>query len=522
MLTGVLLKSNLKLQVSNNMKKYKTENKSAHRNNKSVFEPVYVNPSRRDLLKKIAILGSLGISGLGLSSFVRATISPSEIASIATWKSNRYYEDFRKSMLFKGNKPKRYPDVIVQPKNESEIKAALQFANDNDLQVVCRGSGHNTAAAILRNGGMLLDLSAMNAVYVDHKSKTAKVQTGAIMAYFHAEIAKYGLAFPNADCHTVALGGYILGGGHGRNSAFWSKGPACNSLLEAEVLLGTGEKVVVNKDNYTDMFWAIRGCGPAFFGIILNYTLQLFDEVGATYRSSYTYPANELPAILKFFDQLEHNKDERVSTRISFRKAKNSGDKPKVIVSITAIAEQGPNADENAKALINTYVAQGIADKAISKRELVKVEGVEMFTPNRQLATNTDNINTDDSSALLALLDHFADAPADCRLSLGMTHNGHMHANKKDCCYSAKGKHFISFHTLWQPGEDDNEVANWEAKFKQLMQPYCLSHYINQTDNERYPEHIMECFSEENWERLARVRSKYDPNSRFYTYLGYS
>lgn len=441
---------------------------------------------------------------------------------MATWKADRYYDDLRKNMLFKADKPKRYPDVIVQPKNENEIRAALQFANESDLQIVCRGSGHNTAGAVLRNGGMLLDLSAMNAVSVDPEAKTANVQAGAIMAHLHTSIANYGLGFPNTDCHTVTLGGYILGGGIGRNDSFWTKGRACYALLEAEVLLATGEKVVVNKNSYVDIFWAIRGCGPAFFGIILNYTLQLFDEVGASYRSSYTYAISELPAILEFFDLRERSKDERVSTRITLRRPPKAGDKPSVSVTITAIAEQGSNADENAKALINTYVEQGIANNAISKRELVKIENVEMFSPNMGLATTTDNINTDDSSALLALVEHFSDAPAGCTLTLGMSHNYQMHPNRKDCCYSAEGKHIVSFHANWKPGECDQEVAVWEAKFKQLTQPYCLSHFINQTNNERYPEQIIECFSEENWQKLAKVRSKYDPNSRFFTYLGHS
>ena len=105
-----------------------------------MFEPTYVNPSRRDLLKKLAAIGALG-----LTSPLVSACRVSESNARTTWRRDGAYESLRKRMLYKANTPARYPDVIVQPKTEEGVLEALAFARSEDLQIVCRASRHNTA-----------------------------------------------------------------------------------------------------------------------------------------------------------------------------------------------------------------------------------------------------------------------------------------------------------------------------------------------------------------------------------------
>jgi len=51
---------------------------------------------------------------------------------------------------------------------------------------------------------------------------------------------------------------------------------------------------------------------------------------------------------------------------------------------------------------------------------------------------------------------------------------------------------------------------------------YAKGHYINETEFLRYPEHIKQSFTEAGWQRLGKLRQKYDPHSVFHTYIGYS
>ncbi len=67
--------------------------------------------------------------------------------------------------------------------------------------------------------------------------------------------------------------------------------------------------------------------------------------------------------------------------------------------------------------------------------------------------------------------------------------------------------------------KDDAVAERWFAEFDAKIQPYADSHYVNEV-NGAYPERIRNSFSKDSWDRLANVRRKYDPDNRFFSYLG--
>ena len=233
-----------------------------------MIEPVYINPSRRDLLKKLVTLGAITLTGSIVSQGLLSCKTTKRRASIkGVCKEDVTYEGLRKNMVNLSNVAKRYPDIIVAPQTEAELLECLTFAKNNDLQIACRSSGHNNAGAVLRNGGMLLNIAAFNDFEIDPLKKVITVQPSVRFKDIVPALKKHQLGFPLGDCGDVAFGGYILGGGLGKNGNHYTKGPACYALLSAEVILENGKKVRVSEVEYSDIFWAIRGCGPAFFGI---------------------------------------------------------------------------------------------------------------------------------------------------------------------------------------------------------------------------------------------------------------
>ena len=77
-----------------------------------------------------------------------------------------------------------------------------------------------------------------------------------------------------------------------------------------------------------------------------------------------------------------------------------------------------------------------------------------------------------------------------------------------------------SSHLFWKKPEEDDINNRWYAEFNKILQAYTTSHYVNQIDNGLHPDRVRASFSEENWQQLARLRKKYDPDNRFHTYLG--
>ena len=111
--------------------------------------------------------------------------------------------------------------------------------------------------------------------YSDSYYTGAAIKLGAgvqgIEAYEAADAL--GLQVVGGECPTVGLaGGYTQGGGH---SALASKhGLAADQTLEWEVVTGTGEYLVANRQNNSDLYWALSGGGGGTYGVVLSLTAK--------------------------------------------------------------------------------------------------------------------------------------------------------------------------------------------------------------------------------------------------------
>jgi len=75
----------------------------------------------------------------------------------------------------------KYPALIACCTGATDVVTAVTFARDHNLLLSVKGGGHNIAGSAVCDGGLMLDLSAMNGVVVDVKSRTVQVQSGALL-----------------------------------------------------------------------------------------------------------------------------------------------------------------------------------------------------------------------------------------------------------------------------------------------------------------------------------------------------
>src|SRR5206468_148721 len=73
----------------------------------------------------------------------------------------------------------RRPAYVVHCTGNADVIAAVGFAREQGLPVSVRGGGHNVAGTAVCEGGIVLDLSAMNNVSVDLDKMTVRAGGGA-------------------------------------------------------------------------------------------------------------------------------------------------------------------------------------------------------------------------------------------------------------------------------------------------------------------------------------------------------
>ena len=202
------------------------------------------------------------------------------------------------------------PALIVQCTGTADVVDTVNFARSNGLEVAVRGGGHSVAGLSSSDGGMLIDLSLMNGVFVDAEARLARAQGGALWGDVDRETQLHGLAAPGGIVSDTGVAGLTLGGGEG-----WIRrkyGLSCDNLVEAEVVGADGQVRVASADSNPDLFWAIRG-GGGNFGIVTSFTFRLYPLGPIVAFAGIFYPLADAVEILRKFRDFGDSAPDEVS-----------------------------------------------------------------------------------------------------------------------------------------------------------------------------------------------------------------
>src|SRR6266550_5950305 len=166
----------------------------------------------------------------------------------------------------------RRPALIVQCADEEDVAAAVTQAREHSLQLAVRGGGHNVAGNAVCDGGLVIDLSRMRGVEVDPVRRRARVQGGATWGDFDTATQAHGLATPGGVVSSTGVAGLTLGGGIGVLRGLY--GLTCDSLVAAELVTASGERVSASADENPDLLWGLRG-GGGNFGVVTSFEFAL-------------------------------------------------------------------------------------------------------------------------------------------------------------------------------------------------------------------------------------------------------
>jgi FAD/FMN-containing dehydrogenase len=190
----------------------------------------------------------------------------------------------------------RRPVLIARCSGTADVMDAVTFAREHELLLAVRGGGHNIAGNAVCDGGLVIDLSEMRAVHVDPAARTARVQGGATGGDLDRETQAFGLATPGGIISTTGVAGLTLGGGFGWLSRPY--GLAADNLLSADVVLADGSFVTASPREHVDLFWALRG-GGGNFGVVTSFEFRLHEVGPEVLFGPTVYRLEDAPAVLQ-------------------------------------------------------------------------------------------------------------------------------------------------------------------------------------------------------------------------------
>ncbi|KAJ6157306.1 isoamyl alcohol oxidase [Penicillium chermesinum] len=183
------------------------------------------------------------------------------------------------------------PAYSIKATNADDVAAGIKFAKEHNVRLVVKLTGHDLEhrsqgygslsiwVRSIQNGLKLQDkfTSADGSCNSDWTGSAVQINGG----YLWVDIYKFAgdrgyHVVGGADRTVGTIGGYLQGGGHGALSHF--HGLATDQVLEYQVVLASGELVVANACQNTDLFTALRGGGGGTFGVVISATIKAYKD----------------------------------------------------------------------------------------------------------------------------------------------------------------------------------------------------------------------------------------------------
>ena len=214
--------------------------------------------------------------------------------------------DEARQVFFKG--VDKRPLAVARVAGAADVAAVVNAAREGGLELAVRSGGHSRPGFGTVDGGLVVDLSRMNAVEIDADGRAAWVETGATAGAYTLATGERGRATGLGDTGSVGIGGITLAGGIGFLAR--KTGLTIDNLLAAEVVTADGEVVQTSEDSEPDLFWAIRG-GESNFGVATRLRLRL-SEISEIVGGMLILPAS--PAVIAGFLDAAQAAPEELST----------------------------------------------------------------------------------------------------------------------------------------------------------------------------------------------------------------
>jgi len=207
-------------------------------------------------------------------AFRKATVGgaaklASQLSGALVLPSDRGYEAARR--VWNGMVDRR-PAMIAYCERDEDVVACIRYARSSGMLLTVRGGGHNIAGSSVCDGGLVVDLSRMNRVWVDPQVRVARAGGGAQLADLDAATQAHGLATTTGVNSDTGLVGLTLGGGIGRLAR--KHGLSCDNMLSARVVTADGTILMASETENADLFWALRG-GGGNFGVVTEVAYRL-------------------------------------------------------------------------------------------------------------------------------------------------------------------------------------------------------------------------------------------------------
>ncbi|MBB6628185.1 FAD-binding oxidoreductase [Nocardioides sp. KIGAM211] len=426
------------------------------------------------------------------------------------------FEEARVDRIFNRRLATRQPAAVVRPTSEAEVVAAVRLARERGWQVAVRSGGHSWAQWSVRTDALVIDLGGLREISYDDAtgivSASPAVQGGAELSpYLEAR----GRFFPGGHCPTVGIGGFLLQGGQGWNCRGW--GWAAEHVVAIDVVTAAGELVRASETENADLFWAARGSGPGFFGVVTRFHLRTMERPAYVGQTVQAYSLDDFDEVMTWLHETHASVADTVEIVALTKTDAELAPEPVLLVTGVALVSSAAEAD----AALAPFRTSPALDRALMVLDAVPTTIDEQRA--RQLVDNpeghrwaVDNawLSGPASQVVPAMRRAYCTLPNAKAFTIWFS----MAPLRQlpDMAFSLQSEIYLASYVLWESPDDDAANQAWLASAMADLEPVTVGQYLGDSDLSRRQVRVM---SDAAWSRLADVRAAWDPDEVFVGYL---
>lgn len=180
------------------------------------------------------------------------------------------------------------PDYIRLVGSTADIIDAVQCAVRSELRLAVRSGGHCLEGFVANpEVRAVIDMSPMTGVAWDPTMKAFAIEGGTTLGEMYRRLALgWSVVLPAGQSPDIGIGGHALGSAFG--FVHRKYGLACDYLYAVEVVFvddsGSAQSVVATRepsDPNRELWWAHTGGGGGNFGIVARYWFRSLDSDGS-------------------------------------------------------------------------------------------------------------------------------------------------------------------------------------------------------------------------------------------------
>ena len=368
------------------------------------------------------------------------------------------------------------------------------------------------------DGGVVIDLSALNEIEVDPQGRSVRVGGGCTWGEVDRATNEHGLATPSGIISTTGVGGLTLGGGLGHLTR--KCGLSIDNLLEAELVLASGERVTANADEHPDLYWAIRG-GGGNFGVVTSFKFRLHD-VDTVFAGPTFWAIDESAEVLSAYREFLPNAPRELNGFFAYASVPPAPPFPeelhlrKVCGIVWCYVGGEQDAAEAMAPLLDNVPEPLLHGVQAMPHPALQSAFDEVYPKGDQWYWRADFVKEIPDEAVDAHARFGAEMPTWKSTMHMYPIDGAVHdVDSSDTAWSYRDAGWGSVFAGVDPDPANvGAIREWTVDYFEALHPFSAGGaYVNMMMDEGQ-ERVRASYRD-NYDRLARIKAEYDPDNRF-------